>query len=169
MENEGFGVFNNSSLLFLLVIVIDYTKKDMAISFSTENLDFELEDKVKVKKWISEIIKAQGKKVGQIGYLFCDDAYLIEVNRTYLNHDTYTDIITFDYVVGDMISGDIMISVERVKENALQFNTSFEQELHRVIIHGVLHLLGQMDKSESEAAEMRKKEEAALVLWNTVV
>lgn len=158
-----------SPLLFLLVIVIDYTKKDMAISFSTENLDFELEDKVKVKKWISEIIKAQGKKVGQIGYLFCDDAYLIEVNRTYLNHDTYTDIITFDYVVGDMISGDIMISVERVKENALQFNTSFEQELHRVIIHGVLHLLGQMDKSESEAAEMRKKEEAALVLWNTVV
>lgn len=141
----------------------------MAISFSTENLDFELEDKMKVKKWVSEIIKAQGKKVGQIGYLFCSDAYLIEVNRTYLNHDTYTDIITFDYVVGDMISGDIMISVERVKENALQFNTSFEQELHRVIIHGVLHLLGQMDKSESEAAEMRKKEEAALVLWNTIV
>ena len=141
----------------------------MAISFSTENLDFELEDKIKVKKWISEIIKAQGKKVGQIGYLFCDDAYLIEVNQTYLNHDTYTDIITFDYVVGDMISGDIMISVERVKENALQFYTSFEQALLRVIIHGVLHLLGQKDKSESEAAEMRKKEEAALVLWNTIV
>ena len=158
-----------SPLLFFLIFVINYTKKDMAISFSTENLDFELEDKVKVKKWISEVVKAQGKKVGQIGYLFCDDAYLIEVNRTYLNHDTYTDIITFDYVVGDIISGDIMISVERVKENASQFNTSFEQELHRVIIHGVLHLLGQKDKTESEAAEMRKKEEAALVLWNTVV
>ena len=158
-----------SPLLFSLIFVINYTKKDMAISFSTENLDFELEDKAKVKKWISEVVKAQGKKVGQIGYLFCDDAYLIEVNRTYLNHDTYTDIITFDYVVGDIISGDIMISVERVKENASQFNTSFEQELHRVIIHGVLHLLGQKDKSESEAAEMRKKEEAALVLWNTVV
>ena len=158
-----------SPLLFFLIFVINYTKKDMAISFSTENLDFELEDKVKVKKWISEVVKAQDKKVGQIGYLFCDDAYLIEVNRTYLNHDTYTDIITFDYVVGDIISGDIMISVERVKENASQFNTSFEQELHRVIIHGVLHLLGQKDKSESEAAEMRKKEEAALVLWNTVV
>lgn len=158
-----------SPLLFFLIFVINYTKKDMAISFSTENLDFELEDKVKVKKWISEVVKAQGKKVGQIGYLFCDDAYLIEANRTYLNHDTYTDIITFDYVVGDIISGDIMISVERVKENASQFNTSFEQELHRVIIHGVLHLLGQKDKTESEAAEMRKKEEAALVLWNTVV
>lgn len=158
-----------SPLLFFLIFVINYIKKDMAISFSTANLDFELEDKVKVKKWISEVVTAQGKKVGQIGYLFCDDAYLIEVNRTYLNHDTYTDIITFDYVVGDIISGDIMISVERVKENASQFNTSFEQELHRVIIHGVLHLLGQKDKSESEAAEMRKKEEAALVLWNTVV
>lgn len=158
-----------SPLLFFLIFVINYTKKDMAISFSTANLDFELEDKAKVKKWVSEVVKAQGKKVGQIGYLFCDDAYLIEVNRTYLNHDTYTDIITFDYVVGDIISGDIMISVERVKENASQFNTSFEQELHRVIIHGVLHLLGQKDKTESEAAEMRKKEEAALVLWNTVV
>ena len=158
-----------SPLLFFLIFVFNYTKKDMAISFSTENLDFELEDKVKVKKWISEVVTAQGKKVGQIGYLFCDDAYLIEANRTYLNHDTYTDIITFDYVVGDIISGDIMISVERVKENASQFNTSFEQELHRVIIHGVLHLLGQKDKTESEAAEMRKKEEAALVLWNTVV
>ena len=158
-----------SPLLFFLIFVFSYTKKDMAISFSTENLDFELEDKAKVKKWISEVVTAQGKKVGKIGYLFCDDAYLIEANRTYLNHDTYTDIITFDYVVGDIISGDIMICVERVKENASQFNTSFEQELHRVIIHGVLHLLGQKDKTESEAAEMRKKEEAALVLWNTVV
>ena len=158
-----------SPLLFFLIFVINYTKKDMAISFSTENIDFELEDKTKVKKWISEVVKAQGKKVGQIGYLFCDDVYLIEANRTYLNHDTYTDIITFDYVVGDIISGDIMISVERVKENATKFSTSFEQELHRVIIHGVLHLLGQKDKSESEAAEMRKKEEAALFLWNTVV
>ena len=92
-----------SPLLFFLIFVINYTKKDMAISFSTANLDFELEDKAKVKKWISEVVKAQGKKVGQIGYLFCDDAYLIEVNRTYLNHDTYTDIITFDYVVGDML------------------------------------------------------------------
>ena len=158
-----------SPLLFFLIFVINYTKKDMAISFSTENIDFELEDKTKVKKWISEVVKAQGKKVGQIGYLFCDDVYLIEANRTYLNHDTYTDIITFDYVVGDIISGDIMISVERVKENATKFSTSFEQELHRVIIHGVLHLLGQKDKLESEAAEMRKKEEAALFLWNTVV
>lgn len=140
----------------------------MAIYFSSENIKFDLRGKLKVKKWITDLIKAQNKKVGDISYLFCDDAYLIEVNRTYLDHDTYTDIITFDYVEGDTISGDILISVERVKENAQLFNTTFDQELHRVIIHGVFHLLGQGDKTEAEAAQMRKKEEAALALWNTM-
>ena len=141
----------------------------MSIYFSTEKLDFELENELRVKRWITAIVNAQNKRVGNIGYLFCDDAYLINVNRTYLNHDTYTDIITFDYVEGNVISGDIMISVERVRENAALFNSSFEQELQRVIIHGVLHLLGQADKSDEEAAEMRKKEESALALWNTIV
>ena len=140
----------------------------MAIYFSSENIKFDFRGKLKVKKWITDLIKAQNKKVGDISYLFCDDAYLLEVNRTYLDHDTYTDIITFDYVEGDTISGDILISVERVKENAQLFNTTFDQELHRVIIHGVLHLLGQGDKTEAEAAQMRKKEEAALALWNTM-
>ena len=141
----------------------------MAIYFSSENLDFELENESKVKKWISAVVNAQNRRVGNINYLFCDDAYLININRTYLNHDTYTDIITFDYVEGNVVSGDIMISVERVKENATLFSTTFEQELHRVVIHGVLHLLGQADKTDEEAMEMRKKEEAALALWNTIV
>lgn len=140
----------------------------MAIYFSSENIDFDIKDKMKIKRWISSIIKSQNKKVGDIGYLFCDDNYLIEINRIYLNHDTYTDVITFDYVEGDRISGDIMISVERVRENAEHFSATFEQELHRVIIHGVLHLLGQGDKSEEEATQMRKKEEEALALWNTI-
>ena len=140
----------------------------MAITFASANIDFDLQDKAKVKNWISEIIKAQGKRVGVIGYLFCDDAYLIEANRQYLNHDTYTDIITFDYVGDDVISGDIMISVERVGENAQKFETTFDQELHRVIIHGILHLLGQGDKSDEDATQMRKKEESALVLWNSM-
>ncbi len=140
----------------------------MAIYFASENTNFDLKGKMKVKKWISEIIKAQGQKVGDISYLFCDDDYLIQVNREYLNHDTYTDIITFDYVEGNLVSGDIMISVERVKENAEKFNATFEQELHRVIIHGILHLLGQADKSDEDAAMMRKKEEDALVLWNSI-
>ena len=141
----------------------------MAIYFSTENIDFELEDASRVKKWITAVVDAQGKRVGNLNYLFCDDAYLIGVNQTYINHDTYTDIITFDYVEGNVVSGDILISVERVRENAHLFNTSFEQELHRVIIHGVLHLLGQADKSDEDAAEMRRKEESALDLWKTIV
>lgn len=140
----------------------------MAIYFSSENIHFDLKGKMIVKRWITDIIKAQGKKVGDISYLFCDDAYLIEVNRSYLNHDTYTDIITFDYVEDNLISGDIMISVERVKENAQLFGSTFDQELHRVIIHGILHLLGQGDKTAPEAAQMRKKEEAALAVWNSM-
>lgn len=140
----------------------------MALTFTNQLPSFEIQDLPKIKKWISSIIQAQGKRVGQIGYLFCDDAYLIDVNRKYLQHDTYTDIITFDYVNGDVVSGDILISVERVIENAKLFDTSFEQEFHRVIIHGILHLLGQADKSDDEAAEMRKKEEAALELWKTI-
>lgn len=123
---------------------------------------------MKVKKWISDTIKSQSKRVGDISYIFCDDAYLIEINRTYLNHDTYTDIITFDYVEDDLVSGDIMISVERVEENAKIFKTTFDQELHRVIIHGIHHLLGQGDKSEAETAAMRKKEEASLAIWNSM-
>lgn len=140
----------------------------MSIFFSTENIKFDLKEKMKVKKWITEIVKAQNKRVGDISYLFCDDAYLIEINRSYLNHDTYTDIITFDYVEGNRVSGDILISVERVKENASLFNTSFDQELHRVIIHGVLHLLGQGDKTEAEAKVMRSREDDALAIWNSM-
>ncbi|MBP5341707.1 MAG: rRNA maturation RNase YbeY [Bacteroidales bacterium] len=137
----------------------------MAIRFSVQSGDFELQEPLKVKKWLSEVILRRGKSVGNINYLFCDDEYLLGVNRQYLNHDTYTDIITFDYVAGGLISGDIMISTERVGENAVKFEVPFEQELHRVIVHGVLHLLGQGDKSEAEALEMRRQEEAALALW----
>lgn len=138
----------------------------MAIYFSTENINFNLKNKLRIKKWIAEVIKREGKTPGDIGYVFCDDAYLLEANIEYLNHDTYTDIITFDYVEGDLISGDMMISVDRIRENATIFGVSFEQELHRVIIHGVLHLLGNKDKSEKDAAKMRKLEEKALAVYD---
>ncbi len=138
----------------------------MAIRFSVQSGTFELAEEEKVRRWLAEVVVRCGKTVGNINYLFCDDEYLIEVNRHYLNHDTYTDIITFDYVVGGLVSGDIMISVERVGENAGQYGVPFEQELHRVIVHGVLHLLGQGDKTDAEAAEMRRQEEQALSLWN---
>lgn len=138
----------------------------MAIRFSVQDVHFELENEQNLKKWISNVVLRRGKAVGNISYLFCDDNYLLGVNRQYLNHDTYTDIITFDYVVGNLVSGDIMISVDRVGENAENFGVLFEQELHRVVIHGVLHLLGQGDKTDSEAAEMRRLENDALALWN---
>ena len=137
----------------------------MSVRFASQNIDFELPQAEKVKKWVSQVVQQRGKRVGNISYLFCDDEYLLGVNRQFLNHDTYTDIITFDYVVADLISGDIMISVDRVGENAEKFGVPFEQELHRVVIHGVLHLLGQGDKSDAEAAEMRRQEEGALSLW----
>ena len=140
----------------------------MAIRFAVQDTDFELLEEGKVKKWLSEVISRRGKCVGNISYLFCRDEHLLEVNQHYLNHDTYTYIITFDYVAADIISGDILISVERVGENAQHFGVPFEQELHRVIVHGVLHLLGQGDKSECEATEMRRQEEESLMLWNTM-
>ena len=140
----------------------------MAISFSYQLDSFELENPDKIKKWITRIINDAHCRVGTIGYLFCSDEFLFEANVKYLNHDTLTDIITFDYVESNLISGDIMISVDRVGENARLFDVSFEQELHRVIIHGILHLLGQGDKSDIEAAEMRDKENAALQIWETM-
>lgn len=139
----------------------------MAISFANADIKFHLTDKQMIKSWITDICRQQNKGVGQIGYLFCSDAYLLEANIKYLNHDTYTDIITFDYVEGDVVSGDIMISVERVTANAEKYGVPFEQELHRVIIHGVLHLLGQGDKTDKDAAMMRKREEEALTLWQS--
>lgn len=122
----------------------------------------------KVKKWVAEVVKRRDRQVGNINYLFCDDEYLLQVNRQYLQHDTYTDIITFDYVAGGLISGDIMISTERVGENAAKYGVPFERELHRVVIHGVLHLLGQGDKSDDEAREMRRQEDEALALWDAL-
>lgn len=140
----------------------------MAIHFSVEKEGFKLKERTRIKNWITAIIKDEGKKVGDIAYIFCDDEQILETNISYLDHNTYTDIITFDYVEGNVISGDILISVDRVKENAELFNCTFEQELHRVIIHGILHLLGVGDKSEEEAQVMRKREEEALVKWDTV-
>ena len=140
----------------------------MAISFSNEEISFTLKNKSLLKKWISEVISFHQKRTGVISYLFCNDERVHDVNLAYLDHDTYTDIITFDYVEGNLVSGDIVISIDRVKENAHTFNVPFEQELHRVIIHGVLHLLGFKDKSESDAALMRSKEDECLKFLETL-
>ncbi len=134
----------------------------MAISFNFVEIKDNLKQKNKLKSWIKSIVEKEGMKVGDISYIFCSDDYLLEINKTYLQHDYYTDIITFDYNAENKIAGDLFISIDRVRENAEELNQSFEDELHRVIIHGVLHLLGYKDKTEKEEKLMRKKEQECL-------
>ena len=114
--------------------------------------------------WISNVCSSENNEFGDISLIFCSDEYLLEMNRTHLDHDYYTDIITFDYTENQIVSGDLFISVDRVRENASDFNVSFEHELHRVMIHGVLHLCGYKDKSDEEEKLMRSKENDALSL-----
>ncbi len=131
------------------------------IDFNFET-DFELKNPIKLQKWISETIISEGYELGELLYIFCDDEYLHKLNIEYLNHDTLTDVISFDYNIGKIINGEIYISVERVVENAIDFKTDFENELHRVMIHGVLHFCGYKDKSDTEERIMRQKEEESL-------
>lgn len=140
----------------------------MSIHFSAGDIDFSLQNEDTVKKWISDVVFSYGRYVGKINYLFCSDSYVHQVNLKFLQHDTYTDIITFDYVEGTRISGDIIISVDRVRENSQSFSVPFQQELHRVIIHGVLHLLGFKDKTDADASVMRLKEDESLALFNSM-
>jgi rRNA maturation RNase YbeY len=131
------------------------------ISFNYE-IDFCLNDEDKWAQWIEQSILDESCKLGEINFIFCSDAYLLELNVEYLNHDTYTDIISFDYSVGKELHGDIYISLERVKENAEVFGVTLESELGRVMIHGILHLCGYKDKSDSDKKLMRSKENVYL-------
>ncbi len=135
------------------------------ISFNYET-DFELENEAQYEEWISRIIESEGFDEGEINYIFCDDEYLHKINVEYLDHDTLTDIISFDYTVGNLIQGDIFVSVERVKDNANDFNVSFEEELKRVLSHGVLHYCGYKDKSPKDEALMRSKEEEKMQMFH---
>lgn len=131
------------------------------ISFFTEDVDYTLKDKVKIKRWIQQTVASESKKTGDINIIFCSDEYLLEVNKQYLEHDYYTDIITFNYNT-DKINGDLFISLDRVADNANQNNVPRETELLRVIIHGVLHLLGYNDKTAKEEKEIRSKEDSCI-------
>lgn len=128
--------------------------------------DFSIDDEAKFADWISRIIFSEDKVYSQLDFIFCDDEYLLKINQDYLDHDTYTDIITFPYEDMSGIAGDIFISVERVKENALDFGVEFYLELKRVMAHGVLHLLGYGDKSEEETMQMRLKEDEKIKLFH---
>lgn len=139
----------------------------MAISFFTEGTT-QMPDikKTEIRNWVKQVAQLHNKRVGEISYIFCDDEKILEVNRQYLQHDYYTDIITFDYTVGDKISGDLFISLDTVRTNAEQFEQPYERELHRVIIHGILHLCGINDKGPGEREIMEQHENEALALLN---
>ncbi len=135
------------------------------INFYSEN-EFVLEDEARYASWIENVITSEGRTLEEISYIFCDDEYLLKINIEYLDHDTYTDIITFDYSAGKILQGEIYISTDRVRENSETFNVKFEDELRRVLSHGVLHLSGYKDKTEEEATLMRSKEEEKMKLFH---
>jgi probable rRNA maturation factor len=135
------------------------------ISFNYEN-EFELPNEDQIANWISQVILSENKKEGEINYIFCDDEYLLNLNEQYLDHDTLTDIISFDYSIGNEIHGDIFISTERVLENATDFKVTFEEELQRVLVHGVLHYCGYKDKSEADEQLMRNKEDEKMKMFH---
>ena len=132
------------------------------IQYIAEEIELPAIEKRNISRWIKEVATDYGKKVGEIAYIFCSDARIMEVNRQYLNHDYYTDIITFDYSEANIISGDIFISIDTVKSNAEEFGVTFNDELQRIIIHGILHLCGQDDKTPELRLEMTRKENLAL-------
>ncbi len=135
------------------------------IEFNYET-DFSLEEESRYSEWISAIIASENKTEGDVSYIFCDDEYLHKINMEHLNHDTYTDIISFDYTVGDCISGDVFISIERVQENASDLNTTFKEELLRVMSHGILHYCGYKDKIEAQQLLMRIKENEKIKMFH---
>ena len=128
------------------------------ISYFTEDIKFELKGKLLNNRWLKMVVGSEVKKMGDLSIIFCSDPYILDINLRYLQHDYFTDIITFDYCEGDTVSGDLFISIDSVRENALIYGAGFEDELDRVMVHGVLHLLGYDDHTPEEQAVMRAKE-----------
>lgn len=139
----------------------------MAILFNSEDIEFPEINPKRIKLWLKQVAGSFDMKIGQLSYIFTSDKYILQVNRTYLQHDYFTDVITFDYSTEHEISGDIFISLDTVLSNSKIFNTVYQDELERVMVHGVLHLLGFKDKTESEQKEMRKQEDKALKMLKT--
>lgn len=142
--------------------------KNENLSFFSEEIDFQLNNLEIKSIWIEKLISNHKKLTGNISYIFCSDNYLHKINLEHLNHDTLTDIITFDYSDSGIISGDIFISIDRVKENAEEFNVDFEKELLRVMAHGILHLIGYKDKNDDDQAVMTNEENKAIALFDSM-
>ena len=138
----------------------------MAITFQSTNITFNLPEKNKLKRWLKQLAAKHKKQIGELNYVFTNDETLLHYNQQFLNHQSYTDIITFDTSSNNFIAGDIIISIERVSENALKFAVPVSEELHRVVAHGLLHLLGFKDKKKSDIMQMRAQEALALKLFH---
>ncbi len=134
------------------------------VSFHSEQTDFTVSNPVQIAKWLEETCRAEGKELSELGIIFCSDDYLLEMNRKHLDHDYFTDIITFDYCEDSFVSGDLFISIDRIAENASDLNVSMLDELHRVLVHGVLHLIGYSDKGTAAKTQMTSKEDFYLSL-----
>lgn len=129
------------------------------VRFFTEDTKFVIKNRLLIRKWLKMVAGSEMKKLGDINIIFCSDNYILDVNMKYLQHDYFTDIITFDYCEGDFLSGDLFISIDSVKENSIFYNTEFQNELNRVMVHGVLHLIGYDDHCDEDIAMMRSKED----------
>ncbi|MFT4533776.1 MAG: putative rRNA maturation factor [Saprospiraceae bacterium] len=138
----------------------------MSITFHKEEIEFDLPSEEKLTAWLLDIASKEDKTISQFSYIFCSDDYLLNINKTYLNHDYYTDIITFPYKQGHEIESDIFISVDRVRDNATEYKTTFESELLRVMAHGLLHMAGYGDKTEEDQDKMTNMENQCLVMWS---
>ena len=138
------------------------------ISYFFEDTDFQFRKKTHNNRWLRLVAESEIRRIGQINIIFCSDNYILDINQKYLQHDYFTDIITFDYCEGDRLSGDLFISVDSVRENSIEYGTEFDDELNRVIVHGILHLIGYDDHCDDDIATMRKKEEYYLSLRELV-
>lgn len=135
------------------------------INFFYEQCELDINESL-LSNWLNNVIKSEAKEEGEINFIFCLDGYLLNINQKFLNHDTYTDIISFDNSLGNELNGDIFISIERVKENASKFKVLLEEELRRVMVHGVLHFAGYKDKTEEEKGLMRSKEDEKILMFH---
>ncbi len=138
------------------------------VSYFTQDTSFAYKGRRLTSRWLSEVASREGCRIGAVSVIFCSDPVILDVNRKYLGHDYYTDIITFDYCEEEVLNGDLFISVDTVRANALEYGTLFHEELHRVIVHGLLHLIGYDDHTEADIAEMRMKENEYLKLLETI-
>jgi len=156
-------------LPFVRVFDVNLHKFYAMVKFFTEDISFEFKEKMATKKWLKFVAQSEVKKLGDINVIFCSDNYLLDINVKYLGHDYFTDIITFDYCEDDVLSGDLFISIDSVKDNAEFYGAEFKDELNRVIVHGLLHLIGYDDHTDEEQKTMREKENYYLSFRDVVV